>query len=132
MLSVYDFDPATGALTLAQKLSALAPGLAGTSASSELLISRDGRYLYSANRMHDSITTFAIGADGKVTWRGTEATQGDWPRSLALDPSGRFLYSQNQRGDNVVTFRIDLATGLPHPTGNFLPVPSAASMVFLP
>ncbi len=132
ILSVYDFNPANGELTLLQKLSALAPGFAGTSASSELLIDRGGHYLYSANRMHDSITTFAIGADGKAAWRGTEATQGDWPRSLALDPSGRFLYSQNQRGDNVVTFRIDPATGLPHPTGNFLPIPSAASMVFLP
>jgi 6-phosphogluconolactonase len=132
MLSVYDFDSEKGTLTLKQKLSALPPGFAGTSASSELLIDRAGRHLYSANRVHDSITTFAVDAKGHVTWQGTEATQGQWPRSLTLDPSGRFLYSLNQHGDNVTTYRIDPKTGMPHFTGSFLPIPSAAMMLFVP
>ena len=38
--------------------------------TSGILISPDARYVYVANRLHDSIAWFAIGADGALTFAG--------------------------------------------------------------
>jgi 6-phosphogluconolactonase len=131
MLTVYDFDPATGKLTRGQSISALPKGFAGSALASELLISKDGRHLYSANRLHDTITTFSADRKGQIGRLGEVSTQADTPRSLTLDPSGKFVFSLNQIGDSVTAFRVN-AAGMPTFTGQFLPLGSPASMVFLP
>ncbi len=128
-LAVYNFSG--GKLTqLGPTVSTLPDGFAGSSTGSELLISRDGRNLYAANRTQDSIAVFRTGAQG-VTKIANVQTQSDHPRSLTLDPSGRFLYSMNQRGDNITTFRIG-ADGVPKFTGKYMPLGSPTVMVFLP
>lgn len=128
-LAVYDF--AAGKLTRkGPTVSTLPAGYQGSNTGSELLISRDGRHLYAANRTQDSIVVFAAGKDGVIKTANV-ATEADQPRSLTLDPSGHFLYSLNQRGDNVTTFRIG-PNGVPRFTGNYLAIGSAAVMVFLP
>jgi 6-phosphogluconolactonase len=132
MLTVYEFDPSSGRLKRQQSLSALPPGFAGSNTASELLISRDGRYLYSGNRSHDSIAIFAAGPTGHVTRLANVPTEGDKPRSLALDPTGHYLFSLNQGADSVTSFHVDPKTGLLRFTGHYLPLGSPATMVFLP
>jgi 6-phosphogluconolactonase len=132
MLTVYDFDSVSGHLKEQQSLSALPPGFAGSNTASELLISRDGRYLYSGNRSHDSIAVFSASRNGHVTRLSNVPTEGDKPRSLALDPTGRYLFSLNQGADSVTSFHVDPKTGLLHFTGHYLPLGSPATMVFLP
>ena len=61
----------------------------------------------------------------------SNAAGADTPRSLALDPSGKFVFSLNQIGDSVTAFRVD-ARGALIFTGQFLPLGSPATMVFLP
>jgi 6-phosphogluconolactonase (cycloisomerase 2 family) len=58
-------------------------------------------------------------------------TEGEHPRSLAIDPSGKFLYSLNLRANNIAVFRIQ-PNGVPRFTGKFLAVSAPAVMVFLP
>ena len=132
MLTVYDFDPVSGRFNQRQSLSALPPGFAGSSLASELLLSRDGRHLYFGNRVHDSIAVFSADRGGHVTRLANVPTEGDQPRSLALDPTGHYLLSLNQGGDSVTSFHIDPKTGLLRFTGHFLALGSPASMVFLP
>jgi 6-phosphogluconolactonase (cycloisomerase 2 family) len=103
----------------------------GSALGSELLMARDGRHLYAANRTQDSIAVFAIGEDGLVKRIANVPTGANYPRSLAIDPTGKFLYSLNQRGDNVTTFQIE-AGGIPKFTDHYLAVGSPAVMVFLP
>ena len=129
-LYVYGF--ANGKLTQkGPSISAMPNGYQGSGSASELLVSKDGSRVYSANRTHDSIATFAVGAGGGVTKLGTVHTEGSTPRTLHIDPTGKFLYSLNQRADNIATFRIQ-ANGVPKFTGKFLFVGSPAAMVFLP
>lgn len=129
-LTVYNFDPATGKLTRGESISALPKGFAGSGLASELLISRDGQRLYSANRLHDTITTFSADRKGHIARLGEVPTGADTPRSLGLDPSGKFVFSLNQIGDSVTGFRVD-AKGTLTFTGQFLPLGSPATMVFL-
>jgi 6-phosphogluconolactonase len=130
-LVVFDYDARRGALREKQNLSSLPRGFAGTNFTSEVMISADGRFLYAANRLHDSVAWFAIGASGTLTWAGEEWTRGDYPRSFNIDPTGNFLHCCNQRADAVTTFRVNRRTGALAFTGQYTPVGTPASIVYL-
>ncbi len=130
-LVVYDYDGTRGRLDARQTLSSLPRGFAGTNFTSEVILSPDGRFVYAANRLHDSIASFAIGADGTLKAVGEEWTRGDYPRSMNIDPAGNFLYSCNQRGDAITTFRISKETGQLSFTGQYTPVGTPAIIIFL-
>ena len=129
-LTTYGF--ADGKLTPKGKsISAMPDGYQGGGSASRLLVSADGRHVYSANRTHNSIATFAVGEGGIATKRATTPTEGEHPRSLTIDPTARFLYSLNLRANNLTTFRLE-PNGVPKFTGKFLAVNAPAVMVFLP
>jgi 6-phosphogluconolactonase len=130
-VTLWDYDAANGELKSRQTLTTLPPGFAGTNFPSEIRISPDARFIYAANRNHDSIAYFSIGDGGRLSYRGEEWTRGDQPRSISLDPSGNFLYSLNQRADVVTVFRLDRDTGRPAFTGQYIAVGSPACLVFL-
>ena len=96
-----------------------------------MVISPDGRFLYAANRLHDSIAWFSIAAGGTLTLAGEEWTRGDYPRSFSIDPSGRYLYSCNQRSDAIACFRVNRQTGVLTFTGDYTPVGTPAIVLFL-
>lgn len=128
---LFDYDGANGRLTYRQTMSSLPPGFAGSNFCSEIMVSRDGRFVYAGNRLHDSIGIFSVGKTGKLTFVTEEWTHGNYPRSFNFDPAGRFLYSCNQRGDNVAVFRVSRRTGGLAFTGHYSPVGNPSSIVFL-
>jgi 6-phosphogluconolactonase (cycloisomerase 2 family) len=130
-LAVFDYDGRAGRLTNKQTVSSLPAGFGGTDFTSEVMVSNDGRFVYAANRLHDSIAWFAIGSDGKVKLAGEEWTRGDYPRSFNFDPAGAFLYSCNQRADAIACFRVNRETGALAFTGQYTPVGTPAMIVFL-
>jgi 6-phosphogluconolactonase (cycloisomerase 2 family) len=140
----WQFDPDTGNLTKEQQVSSLPPGFVGTSFTSEIRVSDDGRFVYGVNRTSDTICVFRIDEDGKLTQVSHVSTLGDYPRIIIIDPSGRFIVSGNQRADNVTTFRISRGRddgrgddefrnggGSLTFTGNYTAVGSPSGMVFL-
>jgi 6-phosphogluconolactonase (cycloisomerase 2 family) len=128
----FDFDASNGRLSTArQTLSTLPRGFTGSNFTSEIALSPDARFVYVANRLHDSIAWFSIGGDGLLKWVGEEWTRGDYPRSFTIDPSGAFLFSCNQRSDAITSFRIDKRSGALTFTGQYTPVGSPAQIVFL-
>ena len=130
-LVFFDYDAASGKLTAVQTLSSLPQGFAGTNFASEVRVSPDGKFVYAANRLHDSISVFSVGAAGRLTWVDEAWTRGDYPRSFSIDPTGNFLYSCNQRSDAIAAFRIHRKTGGLQFTGQYTPVGSPAVIVFL-
>jgi len=130
-LVLFDYDAAHGRLTPRQTISSLPKGFAGTNFTSEVLISSDTKFLYAANRLHDTIAWFSIAPNGELNFAGEEWTRGDYPRSFNIDPTGNFLYSCNQRGDAVAPFRVNKKTGALTFTGHYTPVGTPAIIVFL-
>lgn len=130
-LVLFDYDAARGRLTARQTLSSLPKGFAGTNFTSEVRVSPDGKFVYAANRLHDSIAWFPVAEDGALTFAGEAWTRGDYPRSFSIDPTASFLYSCNQRGDAITTFRINRETGALSFTGDYTPVGTPAIIVFL-
>ena len=130
-LVFFHYDPSSGTLAAQQTLSTLPEGFAGTSFASEILIAPNGRFLYAANRLHDSIAVFSIAADGKLKHIGETSTLGDYPGQCRIDPNGNFLYACNRRSDCITTFHIHRETGLLTFTGSYSAVGSPASITFL-
>ncbi|GGF40980.1 hypothetical protein GCM10011611_54290 [Aliidongia dinghuensis] len=131
VLLTYAYNGSTGALTLLDTVSALPAQFVGTSYGSEVAVSADGRFLYAANRLHDSIATFALDASGLPSLVGHTQTMGDYPRSFSIDPTGKFFYTTNQRSDAIAIFKIDHATGKPVFTDQYVPIGSPARLAFL-
>jgi len=130
-LVMADYDAAKGRLTPRQTISTLPTEFAGSNFCSEILVSADGRFVYAGNRLHDTISIFAIGKNGKLTYVKEEPTRGNYPRSFSFDPSGQFLYCCNQRADNLTVFRVDRKTGSLTFTGHYVPVGNPSMLVFL-
>ncbi len=89
---------------------------------SDLHITPNGKYLYAANRGHDSLCCFRILPDGRLQSLFWTPCQGKTPRNFAIDPSGRFLLVGNQESDTIALFSIGesgaltLQTVTPFPT----------------
>jgi 6-phosphogluconolactonase (cycloisomerase 2 family) len=128
---VFDYDPDRGRLTAKQTVSSLPKGFAGSNFPAEVMVSSDGRFLYASNRLHDSVAWFSISETGTLTYRGEEWTRGDHPRAFNFDPTGNFFYVCNQFADAITTFRINRTTSALNFTGQYTPVGSPASIIFL-
>jgi 6-phosphogluconolactonase len=126
----FHFDPKSGSLHAEQTISTLPPGFKGTTFTSEIVLSPDGRFLYAANRLHDSIAIFALGGEGRLRYLGETSTMGDYPRHIQFNPAGTYLYVCNQRSDSIATFRADKKTGLLRFTG-YTGLGSPACIIFL-
>jgi 6-phosphogluconolactonase len=115
-----------------QQISALPGGFSGRNDAAEIAIHRNGRFLYTSNRGHESIAVFAIEPKtGTLTLVAIVPTGGKEPRHFTMDPTGQYLLAENQLSGNIVEFRIDPATGMLTATGEVLPVPSPVCVAFL-
>lgn len=98
---------AASPMRILQTVSTLPDDFAGSSTTSEIAISADGRFVYGSNRGHDSIVSFAVDDAGRLSDPDYVSTRGEHPRFFTLDPSGGWLLAANQNSDNVVVFALD-------------------------
>ena len=129
-LTHYALD-ADGRLKEGSTISALPEGYKGTSFAAGLALSADGKQLYVANRLHNSIGHFTVTAEGTLTHQDDVWTRGDYPRSLTLDKQGRWLYVLNQRSDNITRFSVG-QDGKLRFEPDYTPVGSPSQMVISP
>lgn len=129
-LTVYDFNKTSGTLTERNTVSSLPIGYKGTSFASGIIISADGKNLYVANRLHNSISQFAVDNKGDITLVDNVWTRGDYTRTIVFTPDSQYLYAMNQRSDNIAQFKVDAKTGKLTFTDRFIDVGSPSQMVF--
>lgn len=111
------WNGSAGTFTAGPSVTTLPAGFQGTSATAEIAVHPNGRFLYGSNRGHDSIAVFSIGADGTLTPIGFEPTRGKTPRHFAIAPDGKWLVAANQDSGTLAVYRIDDATGKLTPSG---------------
>jgi 6-phosphogluconolactonase len=112
-VTAYRLDPGQGNLTPFQVVSALPDTFVGYSRAAEIMVSKDGRFVYASNRGHDSIAIFSVDpASGRLTSIGWEKSHGRTPRFFTFDPSGAWVFIANEDSDNIVAFRVDQQTGM--------------------
>jgi 6-phosphogluconolactonase len=81
--------------------------------SADIHLGRDGKYLYTTNRGDNTVVTFTVRNDGKLSDPVSVSCGGDWPRNFTVDPSGKFIIVGNQKSDQISVLKIDSETGLP-------------------
>ncbi len=110
-VTAYALDTKAGTLEPFQTLSTLPQDFRGTNACAEIRVHPTGRFLYVANRGHDSIACFSLDArDGRLTATGQVPTE-KTPRSFDLDPSGQFLFAAGEASGKLAAYRVDPQTG---------------------
>ena len=124
-ISVFDFSGLKNQLNLKQTISTLPDTFKDHSTCAEIVVSRDGKYIYASNRGHDSIAVFLWneGAE-KLELAGRAPTNGQHPRNFVIDSTEQYLLAANLRSDNVVSFFIDPDDGTLEPTGFSIEVPN--------
>ncbi|MFZ2609524.1 MAG: lactonase family protein, partial [Raoultella planticola] len=128
-LTFYHIDKKSGLLREGKTVSALPKGYKGTSFAAGLVLSADGKQLYVANRLHNSIAHFSVLADGSLSHQEDIWTRGDYPRTLTLDNQGQWLYVMNQRSDNITRFSVAPQSGKLTFAPDYTPVGSPSQMV---
>ncbi|MEU6549537.1 lactonase family protein [Streptomyces sp. NPDC046915] len=109
-VTVCAYDPGTGRLTIGAPQST-GTG-AGTNYPAQVLVTGNGAYAYLANRGDNSLTRYAVEADGaRLRLIGTVPVGGDFPRQIAFSPDGGLLFAANQRSGTVSVFHVDTGSG---------------------
>lgn len=130
-MTVFRYDPVRGTLTPHGSEPMLPASYSGLRWASEVAVHPSGRFVYGANRGHDSITAFLFdAADGKLRTVGNAPCGGKTPRHFAIDPTGKYLVVANQGSNALSTFRIDAAIGALTPTGATVTIPKPMCVRF--
>lgn len=109
-VAVCAYDAGTGRLSIGVEQST-GTGL-GTNYPAQLVVTRNGRYAYLANRGHNSLARYAVEANGaRLRLLDTVPVSGDFPRQIALSPDGTLLFTANQRSSTVSVFHVDENSG---------------------
>lgn len=104
---MYTHDTITKHLTLQQSVSSLPEEFdANQNSTSDCLMTADGKFLYVANRGHDSIAGFAIDpTSGQLTLISVTPTEAN-PRSFTITRDGRHLYAAGEASGRVTGYRV--------------------------
>ncbi|MFC7982862.1 lactonase family protein [Streptomyces sp. NPDC057336] len=125
-VTVCRWEAADGVLRPLTEVPVL-PGVpAGDACPSGIVVSPDGRFVWTATRGEDVLSVFAVEPDG-LRLTATVPCGGHWPREIA--ESGGFLYAANERSGDVTWFALDPETGVPRRAGS-LALPAASCVVF--
>jgi 6-phosphogluconolactonase len=115
------YDPDSGCLELGATVRTVPPDTGVDNYPSAVLVSPDGRFVYVANRFHDSVGVLATQPSLRLI--GTYPCGGAFPRDMALGDGGRLLYVANERADVVTGLTVDPVDGSLMPAAWTLTMP---------
>jgi len=132
-VTTFDYDGDAGSLTA----RSTAPALTGAqkakesfNSASEIRVHPNGRFVYTANRGHDSISIFRAAQDGELTLVENEPIRGGWPRNFNLDPTGKWLLAAGRDSNTVAVFAIDQRSGELTYSRGIINVPASICVLF--
>jgi 6-phosphogluconolactonase len=100
--------------------------------SAEILVHPNGRFAYSSNRGHDSVTVYrANPKSGKLKVVQVQPVRGAFPRNINLSPNATWLLAAGADSNTVAAHRVDPDTGkLTYQRGSVINVPSPICILF--
>lgn len=104
-LGAYGIDAGSGALTRVNAVTV-------SGGAVDILLSADGRFLYTVNSAANSVSTYAVSSTtGGLSVAGSSLKAGASPLRIALAPSGAFAYVLNRADQSVSIYTRDKSTG---------------------
>jgi len=111
-VDVLEWHKADGNFTLVTRTNLLPQGYSGPTRGCDTVISRDGRFVYFANRDDDFLYTFSADAKtGALTPIVRSSCGGKTPRNFVLDPTEHWMLVANQDSNIISVFARDPKTG---------------------
>lgn len=109
---VLKYHSEDGSFQQLQAVSTLPDDFKENNQGSAIHISSDGKFVYAANRGHDSIAVFEVKPESfELLFVEHTLTEGNWPRDFVLDPSENYVIVSNQNSGNVVLYSRSKDTG---------------------
>lgn len=106
--------------------STLDPDQPASGMAADIVVSRDGRFVYSTNRGQSNIAVWKILPSGLLDSVAFVPCGGKGPRGLVISQDGRELLSANNDDGTVAVLPLDLETGIPGAPAAITQVPCAA------
>lgn len=114
-VTVFDYDAANGTMTPKQTIPTVPKTMLSKElfkSASEIRVHPSGRFVYSANRGHDTVTAFRVNQEtGELSVIELENVRGATPRNINLDPSGKWLIAAGQDSHTLASFSVNQETG---------------------
>ena len=114
-VTVYDYDAKAGTMKAKQTILTVPKDELDdlkAKSCSEIRMHPSGKFVYAANRGHDTITAFRVNQDtGELSEIEREHVRGATPRNFNLDPSGKWLIAAGQQSHNLAVFEVNQETG---------------------
>lgn len=130
-VEVLEWNGQKGTLASVEKVNLLPEDYHGTGATGcDIVITRDGRHAYAANRGYDCLVSFSVAKNGKLKLLARSGCGGKTPRHLTLDPTERWLLVANQDSENISVFARDTKNGKLAETGKSYPLSRPQCLVF--
>jgi 6-phosphogluconolactonase len=130
VVDVLEWHKEDGSLSVVNRIPMLPADYQGITRACDTVITKDGRFVYFANRDKDFLYSFhADPKSGALTAMNRSNCGGKIPRNFALDPTERWMLVANQDSGWISVFARNPETGVLAETGkNF---PAAAPMCIL-
>lgn len=133
-VTVFDYNAKTGEMTAKQTIDTVPKSELAKEqfkSASEIRVHPSGKFVYSANRGHDTITAFKVDQQtGELSVIEVEHVRGATPRNFNLDPSGKWLLAGGQNSHTLASFAVDQQTGELTYNRSVVHAPSAICVLF--
>jgi len=131
-VDIVEWNQANGSLALVSRIALLPDGYTGPTRACDTVITRDGRFVYFANRDNDFLYSFsAHPKTGALTPIGRTSCGGKIPRNFTLDPSERWMLVANQDSSLLSVFARNPLDGTLAPTGRSFAAPTPMCILFV-
>jgi 6-phosphogluconolactonase len=127
-----EWSKADGSLTFVSRIELLPEGYHGPTRGCDTVITKDGRFVYFANRDNDFLFSFkADEKTGALTPIGRSNCGGKIPRNFVLDPTERWMLVANQDSNLIGVFARNPETGVLANQGKSFPAAAPMCILFL-
>lgn len=111
-VDILEWHSGGGSLSLVKRIELLPAGYHGPTRACDTVITKDGRFVYFANRDNDFLSAFSADPkSGALTPIGRSNCGGKTPRNFTLDPTERWMLVANQDSNVISVFARDPDTG---------------------
>lgn len=102
----YMYDENLQQMELLQTLPTIYDNFQHANYGADIHITRSGKFVYTSNRGHDSITAYKVLNDGTLAFISHTKTEGQWPRNFIIMPNDIYVLVANEQSNNIMVFEI--------------------------
>ena len=131
-VDVLHWDKSNGNLTRVTSIELLPEGYHGPTTACDTVITKDGRFVYFANRENDFLYSFRADVKtGTLTAMKRSNCGGKTPRNFVLDPTERWMLVANQDSNLISVFARNPETGVLAEQGKSFAAATPMCILFL-